>query len=49
MRRRRVWFHGAIPTPRRLALSLKGDLDTIVLKALKKAPGERYLSVNAFA
>ena len=36
-------------TPRRLALTLKGDLDTIVLKALKKAPGERYLSVNAFA
>ena len=36
-------------TPRRLAQSLKGDLDTIVLKALKKAPAERYLSVGAFA
>ena len=36
-------------TPRRLAQTLKGDLDTIVLKALKKAPGERYLSVGAFA
>src|SRR5512138_1123254 len=36
-------------TPRRLAQSLKGDLDTIVLKALKKAPTERYLSVGAFA
>jgi serine/threonine protein kinase/tetratricopeptide (TPR) repeat protein len=36
-------------TPRRLAQTLKGDLDTIVLKALKKAPAERYLSVSAFA
>jgi serine/threonine-protein kinase len=36
-------------TPRRLAQTLKGDLDTIVLKALKKTPGERYLSVSAFA
>jgi serine/threonine-protein kinase len=36
-------------TPRRLAQSLKGDLDTIVLKALKKVPAERYLSVGAFA
>jgi serine/threonine protein kinase/tetratricopeptide (TPR) repeat protein len=36
-------------TPRRLAQTLRGDLDTIVLKALKKAPVERYLSVGAFA
>ncbi|HKS58812.1 MAG TPA: protein kinase [Steroidobacteraceae bacterium] len=36
-------------TPRRLAQTLKGDLDTIVLKALKKAPAERYLSVGAFS
>jgi eukaryotic-like serine/threonine-protein kinase len=36
-------------TPRRLAQTLKGDLDTIVLKALKRTPGERYLSVGAFA
>lgn len=36
-------------TPRRLAQTLRGDLDTIVLKALKKAPAERYLSVGAFA
>ena len=28
---------------------LRGDLDTIVLKALKKAPGERYATVSAFA
>jgi serine/threonine-protein kinase len=26
-----------------------GDLDNILLKALRKEPGERYLSVNAFA
>ncbi|HEY7641061.1 MAG TPA: protein kinase [Steroidobacteraceae bacterium] len=36
-------------TPRRLAQTLRGDLDTIVLKALKRAPVERYLSVGAFA
>lgn len=36
-------------TTRRLAQTLKGDLDTIVLKALKRAPGERYLSVGALA
>ncbi len=28
--------------------SLKGDLDTIVLKALAKEPGERYQTVEAF-
>ncbi len=28
---------------------LRGDLDTIVLRALKKAPGERYATVNALA
>ena len=28
---------------------LRGDLDTIVLKALKKNPEERYATVNAFA
>ena len=31
------------------ARALRGDLDTIVLKALKKAPAERYSSVEAFA
>ncbi len=35
-------------TPRRLAKSLEGDLDTIILKALKKTPAERYASVDAF-
>lgn len=28
---------------------LRGDLDNIVLKALKKSPSERYLTVEAFA
>ncbi|MGH8240630.1 MAG: serine/threonine-protein kinase, partial [Steroidobacteraceae bacterium] len=36
-------------TPRRLAQTLKGDLDTIVLKALKKEPTERYAAAAAFA
>jgi eukaryotic-like serine/threonine-protein kinase len=34
------------PTLRR---ALRGDLDTIALKALKKRPEERYATVNAFA
>lgn len=36
-------------TARALARSLAGDLDTIVLKALKAAPAERYVSAGAFA
>jgi serine/threonine protein kinase len=36
-------------TAKKLANALKGDLDTIVLKALKKRPVERYPTVNAFA
>jgi serine/threonine-protein kinase len=31
------------------AAALRGDLDTIVLKAMKRVPGERYPTVNAFA
>ena len=31
------------------ARELRGDLDTIVLKALRKPPAERYATVNAFA
>jgi len=38
-----------VSTPRKLAQLLKGDLDTIILKTLKKAPAERYRSVDAFA
>jgi serine/threonine-protein kinase len=37
----------ALPPPHRRAL--QGDLDNIVLKALKKSPAERYHTVDAFA
>jgi serine/threonine protein kinase/Tfp pilus assembly protein PilF len=36
-------------TPHRLRRLVRGDLDTIVAKALKKRPEERYLSVTALA
>jgi serine/threonine-protein kinase len=36
-------------TPERLRRNLRGDLDTIVLKAIKKAPAERYASVTELA
>ncbi len=36
-------------TPEKLQRQLRGDLDTIVGKALKKNPLERYASVTAFA
>jgi serine/threonine protein kinase/tetratricopeptide (TPR) repeat protein len=36
-------------TPDKLRRMLRGDLDTIVVKALKKNPQERYASVTAFA
>jgi serine/threonine-protein kinase len=36
-------------TPRRLAGALRGDLDNIVAKALKKSPSERYASAEAMA
>jgi serine/threonine protein kinase len=36
-------------TPDKLRRLLRGDLDTIVAKALKKEPKERYSSVTAFA
>jgi non-specific serine/threonine protein kinase/serine/threonine-protein kinase len=36
-------------TPALLRKKLAGDLDTIVLKALRKAPNERYASVEALA
>jgi WD40 repeat protein/serine/threonine protein kinase len=35
-------------TPKKLIKALKGDLDTITIKALKKSPSERYATVNAF-
>lgn len=36
-------------TPHRLARELRGDLDNIVAKALKKLPAERYPNAAAFA
>jgi WD40 repeat protein/TPR repeat protein len=33
---------------KKLASVLRGDLDTITSKALKKSPGERYATANAF-
>ncbi len=36
-------------TPEKLRRLLRGDLDTILTKALKKEPGERYPSVTALA
>jgi Tol biopolymer transport system component len=36
-------------SPDKLARILRGDLDTIVAKALKKNPQERYSSIKAFA
>jgi serine/threonine protein kinase len=36
-------------TPDKLRRLLRGDLDTIIAKALKKAPAERYSSVTALA
>jgi serine/threonine-protein kinase len=36
-------------TPSALARRLRGDLDNIVARALKKAPSERYATADAFA
>jgi serine/threonine-protein kinase len=36
-------------TVEKLRSQLRGDLDTIIAKAIKKTPSERYLSVAAFA
>jgi tetratricopeptide (TPR) repeat protein len=36
-------------SPDKLRRQLRGDLDTIIANALKKAPGKRYSSVTAFA
>src|SRR5262249_48236259 len=33
---------------KKLARSLRGDLDTITIKALKKSPAQRYATANAF-
>ena len=39
----------AVTADTRLRRRLRGDLDTIVLKALKKSPGERYATADALA
>src|SRR5580658_3739076 len=36
-------------TAKKLSSTLRGDLDTIVFKALKKSPAERYATANAFS
>lgn len=36
-------------TPQKLHRQLRGDLDTVLMKALKKNPKERYASVSAFS
>ena len=41
-----VILRGQIAAPSRLKPALKGDLDMIVLKALRKEPEERYATVN---
>jgi eukaryotic-like serine/threonine-protein kinase len=35
--------------PEKLRRQLRGDLDAILLKGLRKQPGERYISADAFA
>ena len=45
--RLRQWRAARRTTPERLRAGAQRDLDTIVAKALKKAPGERYASVSA--
>jgi serine/threonine protein kinase len=48
-------LHAEPPRPSQVAVgaearrTLRGDLDTIILKALKKRPAERYATANAFA
>lgn len=39
----------AVPLPRAQDSGIPRDLETIVLKCLRKEPGERYLSANALA
>ena len=41
--------HARADAPERLHRRLRGDLDTIVLMALRKEPGRRYASVAQFA
>jgi serine/threonine protein kinase len=43
-----AWAKKRGATPEKLRRSLRGDLDRILSKALKKTPAERYVSVAAF-
>ena len=36
-------------TPERLRKALSGDLDNVLMKALQRQPGDRYVSVDAFS
>jgi len=40
---------GKITAPSRLLASLKGDLETIVMKALRREPRERYATIEQFS
>ena len=40
--------HKRATTPQALARTLRGDLDAIILKALKRDPAERYATADAF-
>jgi tetratricopeptide (TPR) repeat protein len=40
---------GAITPPSKLAPEVKGDLETVLMKALRTEPRERYATVEAFA
>jgi serine/threonine protein kinase len=40
---------GTIIPPSKLASEVNGDLETVLMKALRKRPNERYASVDAFA
>ncbi|HLK64612.1 MAG TPA: serine/threonine-protein kinase [Bryobacteraceae bacterium] len=42
-------LHGKIIPPSKLAPNLKGDLDIVLMKALRHEPQERYSSVDALA
>ncbi len=41
--------HARASTMKRLQAALRGDLDTIVLKAIQKQPPDRYTTADAFA
>jgi predicted Ser/Thr protein kinase len=45
----RSFAHARALEPNQLGASLRGDLDAIVLKALRKEPAQRYASVEALA